>query len=55
MSEYQYYEFRAVDRPLGAAGQRALRQISTRATITATSLVKVHRIVDVAGLDRYSG
>ena len=37
MSEYQYYEFQAVDRPLGAADQQALRELSTRARITATS------------------
>jgi hypothetical protein len=37
MSEYQYYEFLAVDRPLTAAEQAAVRQLSTRATITATS------------------
>ena len=39
MSEYQYYEFQAVDRPLDAAGRDALRAISTRARITATSFV----------------
>jgi len=37
MSEYQYYEFLAVDRPLTAAEQAAVRQLSTRARITATS------------------
>lgn len=36
MSEYQYYEFLAVDRPLNADDQRALRAISSRARITAT-------------------
>ncbi len=39
MSEYQYYEFLAVDRPLDAAEQAALRPLSTRARITATSFV----------------
>jgi hypothetical protein len=37
MSEYQYYEFLAVDRPLTAAEQAEVRQLSTRARITATS------------------
>ncbi len=36
MSEYQYYEFLAVDRPLSADDQQALRAISSRARITAT-------------------
>ncbi len=37
MSEYQYYEFLAVDRPLTAAEQAEVRRLSTRARITATS------------------
>ena len=37
MSEYQYYEFQAIDRPLSGADQDALRALSTRARITATS------------------
>ncbi|WP_299441517.1 hypothetical protein [uncultured Rhodospira sp.] len=37
MSEYQYYEFQAIDRPLTASDQEALRAVSTRAQITATS------------------
>ncbi|MBB3192264.1 hypothetical protein [Halomonas cerina] len=36
MSEYQYYEFLAVDRPLSVDDQQALREISSRARITAT-------------------
>lgn len=39
MSEYQYYEFQAVDRPLDDAARNALRAISSRARITATSFV----------------
>ncbi len=39
MSEYQYYEFRAVDRPLGRTEQGELRALSTRARITAASFV----------------
>lgn len=39
MSEFQYYEFLAVDRPLDEAAQKALRSISSRARITTTSFV----------------
>ncbi len=37
MSEYQYYEFRAVDRPLSEQELGKLRALSTRAEITSTS------------------
>jgi len=37
MSEYQYYEFLALDRPVTAKEMAQLRAISTRATITPTS------------------
>jgi hypothetical protein len=37
VSEYQYYDFRALDRPLTRREMAALRSISTRAAITATS------------------
>jgi hypothetical protein len=39
MSEYQYYEFQAIDRPLTARELQELRALSTRARITATSFV----------------
>jgi hypothetical protein len=39
MSEYQYYEFVAVDRPLSEEKLRALRALSTRARITSTRFV----------------
>ena len=42
MSEYQYYEFRAVDRPLTKQEMGALRAISTRAEITPTSFVNTY-------------
>ena len=42
MSEYQYYEFQAVDRPLSAGEQQELRALSTRARITATSFVNTY-------------
>jgi hypothetical protein len=37
VSEYQYYEFKAMDRALTKAEMAALRAISTRAVITSTS------------------
>ena len=42
VSEYQYYEFAAVDRPLGARELDALRGLSTRAHITPTSFVNTY-------------
>ncbi|GLY71335.1 hypothetical protein Atai01_79540 [Amycolatopsis taiwanensis] len=39
MSEYQYYEFLAIDRPLDDDEQAEIRSLSTRARITATSFV----------------
>jgi len=39
MSEYQYYEFQAVDRPLTEQEMRELRACSSRAAITATRFV----------------
>jgi hypothetical protein len=49
MSEYQYYEFQAVDRPLDRAAQDALRSISSRARITATSFVNQYQWGDLKG------
>ena len=42
MSEYQYYEFMAADRPLNADALAALRGTSSRAQITATSFVNTY-------------
>lgn len=39
MSEYQYYEFLAIDRPLSAQEMAELRALSTRARITTVSFV----------------
>ncbi len=39
MSEYQYYEFQAIDRPLTAKEMTTLRGFSSRATITPTRFV----------------
>jgi hypothetical protein len=49
MSEYQYYEFQTVDRPLDAAEQTELRALSTRARITATSFVNHYEWGDFRG------
>lgn len=39
MSEYQHYEFQAIDRPLTEKEIAELRWYSTRARITPTSFV----------------
>jgi len=49
MSEYQYYEFQAVDRPLDQRAMAALRAITSRARITPTSLVNVYHFGDFKG------
>lgn len=42
MSEYQYYEFLAVDRPLDARQLAEVRALSTRAHVTPTSFVNTY-------------
>jgi hypothetical protein len=49
VSEYQYYEFTAVDRPLTTREQGELRSLSTRADITATSFVNTYEWGDFKG------
>lgn len=49
MSEYQYYEFQAIDRPLDERESRALRALSTRARITSTSFVNTYEWGDFKG------
>lgn len=49
MSEYQYYEFQAIDRPLDRAAQEALRSISSRARITETSFTNHYEWGDFKG------
>ena len=53
MSEYQYYEFHAMDRPLGQREQHELRAISTRTRITASSFTNHYKWGDLnaAGYD----
>jgi hypothetical protein len=49
LSEYQYYEFLAVDRPLDESDRRELRALSTRARITATQFVNSYQWGDFKG------
>jgi hypothetical protein len=49
MSEYQYYEFQAVDRPLTAKQMSELRRISSRAEITPHRFVNVYNFGDFKG------
>ena len=49
MSEYRHYEFQAIDRPLGEADMEALRTLSTRARITATSFTNRYKWGDFKG------
>lgn len=49
VSEYQYYEFAAVDRPLDGRQLDELRALSTRADITSTSFVNSYQWGDFRG------
>lgn len=49
MSEYQYYEFLAVDLPLDERQQAEVRALSTRARITATSFTNEYHWGDLRG------
>ncbi|MGX1914770.1 hypothetical protein ACWIID_39005 [Streptomyces phaeochromogenes] len=49
MSEYQYYEFLAVDRPLTQDEQAQVRALSTRAEITSTRFVNEYHFGDFHG------
>jgi hypothetical protein len=49
VSEYQYYEFLAIDRPLDAAEQAQVRSLSSRARISATSFVNEYHWGDFRG------
>ena len=58
MSEYQYYDFRAIDRPLNREQMDELRKLSTRAEITSTSFINSYQWSDFKGnpdalMDRY--
>ena len=52
MSEYQYYEFQAIDKPLTAKEREALRCLSSRAQITSTSFTNTYHWGDFSGKPR---
>ncbi|GGK63115.1 hypothetical protein Sme01_05240 [Sphaerisporangium melleum] len=49
MSEYQHYEFVALDRPLSQAEQAEVRSLSSRAEITATAFTGTYEDGDFRG------
>ena len=49
MSDYQYYEFQAIDRPLTEGQMRELRSISSRADITPTRFTNFYTFGDFKG------
>ena len=49
MSEYQYFEFQAVDRPLTSKQMDELRRYSSRAEITPSRFVNVYNYSDFRG------
>jgi hypothetical protein len=49
MSEYQYYEFAAVDQLLTEQAQSELRSRSTRATITASGFINEYHWGNLKG------
>ena len=49
LSEYQYYEFLAIDRPLKSDEMSALRRLSTRAEITPLSFTNEYQWGDFKG------
>lgn len=52
MSEYQYYEFVAIDRPLDENAQETLRSISSRARISASRFTNHYEWGDLKGNPR---
>jgi hypothetical protein len=49
MSEYQYYEFQALDRPLTPEAQAEMHRLSSRVNLTATSASFVYNYGDFRG------
>jgi len=47
MSEYQYYEFQALDRPLSAEAREEMHSLSSRAHVTASSASFVYNYSDL--------
>lgn len=49
MSEFQYFEFQAIDKPLDEKAMRELRKITSRAEITPHSLINTYEWGDFKG------
>ncbi len=49
MSEYQYYEFQAIDKPLSEKDMDSLGDLSSRAIITPTSFINEYNYGDFRG------
>ena len=47
MSEYQYYRFVSLDNPLSSAQQNKLREISSRASISANAFQVYYNYSDL--------
>ncbi|PSB29864.1 hypothetical protein C7B69_09020 [filamentous cyanobacterium Phorm 46] len=52
MSEYQYYEFQSVDRPLAQSEQEAISKLSSRAKISSTRAVFLYNYGDFPGKEK---
>lgn len=52
MSEYQYYEFQSVDRPLTKSEQEALSKLSSRAQISSSRAIFVYSYGDFPGQEK---
>lgn len=52
MSEYQYYEFHTLDRPLTPEAQAEMHRLSSRVNLTATSASFVYHYADFRGDSR---
>jgi hypothetical protein len=53
MSEYQYYEFLAIDRPLKTGEMAELQALSTRATITPISFTNEYHWGDFGAVNYF--
>ncbi len=49
MSEYQYYEFRAIDRPLSEEQRKRVSALPSRAHVTSHSAIFVYNYGDFRG------
>lgn len=49
MSEYQYYEFQTIDRPLTAQEREAIQKLSSRVRLTSTQAIFVYNYGDFRG------